>query len=172
MLFDLGLIAKIADRVWILNWSRCPRNVGLSTRCRRRKAKRFLYRSIAASSYRRIVALSAGPPVSLDSINRGLMLPMSRENWVLKEATFGKIWIMKDTFPLFSFFSLSFIFFYFLLSIFKGLSSPVCQAPCIIGSPVKNDDRERTAVAAHFIADTQVPRKLRTFQIRCLQNAE
>lgn len=51
--------------------------------------------------------------VSLDSINRGLMLPMSRENWVLKEA------------------------------------------PCIIGSPVKNDDRERTAVAAHFIANRE-----------------
>ena len=59
MLFDLGLIAKIADRVWILNWSRCPRNVGLSTRCRRRKAKRFLHRSIAASSYRSSFSWSA-----------------------------------------------------------------------------------------------------------------
>jgi hypothetical protein len=112
MLFDLGLIAKIADRVWILNWSRCPRNVGLSTRCRRRKAKRFLHRSIAASSYRRIVALSAGLPVSLDSINRGLMLPMSRENWVLKEATFGKIWKDNERY-------ISFIFFYFLFVSFQ-----------------------------------------------------
>eukprot|EP00434_Breviolum_minutum_P029335 symbB.v1.2.025948.t1/scaffold2552.1/size76460/1 len=51
--------------------------------------------------------------VSLDSINRGLMLPLSRESWVLKEA------------------------------------------PCIIGSPVKNDDWERSAVAAHFIASRE-----------------
>lgn len=51
--------------------------------------------------------------VSLDSINRGLMLPLSRENWVLKEA------------------------------------------PCISGSPVKIDDPERTAVAAHFIASRE-----------------
>jgi len=67
---------------------------------------------IAASQHRRIVALSAGPPVSLDSINRGLMLPMSRENWVLKEATFGKIWKDNERY-------ISFIFFYFLFVSFQ-----------------------------------------------------
>ena len=71
-------------------------------------------------------------PVSLESINRGLMLPMSRESWVLKEA--GDCPRLRRT-----------VF---------GLSLG-SQAPCI-SSPVKKDDWERSAVAAHFIAVAQV----------------